>query len=139
MKPKPRHHAACLLLVAATGCTTVYHGDAPPNRHQARLAAHQATLAQPRSIDTITMRGTNLTWTIRGATEVTFAQAVPPMPGLERDPTLAETITGVLGTIAPWAALGYISRATRPQRPTVVEQPPAQLIEPVIVEPVFAP
>ena len=42
----------------------------------------------------------------------------------------AETITAA----APWAALGVLGYQARPRAPTVVEQPP-----PVIVQPVFAP
>ena len=112
----------------AAGCAS------PAVRQQARMDAYSAYIGQARSYHAVRLEGEAMTITITGANALTLDAPHQPLGPLAPEKTAWQAAGEAITAAAPWAALGFLGYQSRPRAPTVVEQPP-----PVIVEPVFAP
>ncbi len=103
-------------------------------RIEAQLAAHLATLEQHRTYDAVRLKGRGMQITLTNVDEIALQSPLAPLPGIPQAPTLMQSLGAAAQSIAPWAALGAGLYYNQPRAPTVVQQPP-----PVVVQPVFAP
>ena len=93
---------------------------------------------QQRSVDLLTLRGTNMTITYTGVTEYKVASILPPMNVLPREPELLDKIVdGVVG-LGKWGLGWYFGsqimtsalQQPRTVDPVVVQQ---QVVQPQVV------
>ena len=93
---------------------------------------------QQRSVDLLTVRGTNMTITYTGVTEYKVASILPPMNVLPREPELLDKIVdGVVG-LGKWGLGWYFGsqimtsalQQPRTVNPVVVQQ---QVVQPQVV------
>ena len=120
---------ALVTMMMVTGCNTMQAENA--------LKAYELFQAQPHEVENLLFEGTNLTWTVTGATRIRIATAAAPRHALPQNPTVAQT--AIKGTVevakfaVGGAVLGSAFDATK-RNPIIV--PPA---EPIIIEPSFFP
>ena len=85
---------------------------------------------QQRSVDLLTVRGTNMTISYSGVTEYKVASILPPMNALPREPGVLEKIVdGVVG-LGKWGIGWYFGSQVMT---TALQQP--RTVDPVVVEP----
>ena len=122
---------SALAIVALTGCST-----RSVNSDNA-LAAYAMFQSQPHEVRNVSLKGTNMTITITGASELIVASAAAPRHALPTNPTTGEVLIKELAGLGKfgfgaWAVGKGFDKAGR--GPTVVNQP-----EPIIVQPSYAP
>ena len=112
-------------------------GCATPNSakvaEQARTA-YEAFIGQERAYDALTIRGSNVAFTITGATEITMKAPHEPLHAMPQDPDTAMRLfdsakNTILGGLGIWT-LGQVAS----QEPTVIQQPAPLVVRPEIVE-----
>jgi hypothetical protein len=64
---------------------------------------------QPNNALMQEVTGSNVSWTITGASRIAFYAPIPPKQMLPRDPTWIDSIMDGVKTVAPWAAVGYLA------------------------------
>lgn len=108
-------------LALCSGCATTANDVA-----MAKIAADTASnyYQQPNSADYMVMEGTNLEWTIKGATRLVFSGPIPAKSIYPREEgTLKQVLDGA-GDIAKTVTLGAVGmqgvKALKAQAPTVV-------------------
>jgi hypothetical protein len=115
---------ACVLgcgMVLTSGCATTANDVA-----MARIASDTAQnyYQQPNKADYMVMEGTNLEWTIKGATRLVFSGPIPAKSIYPREEGSLKQIMDGAGEIAKTAALGIVGyqgvKALKAQAPTVV-------------------
>ena len=85
---------------------------------------------QPRTVDLVTVHGTNMTVTITGLSEFKVASILPPLNAIPREPGITEKIIdGTMG-LAKWGLGWYYGSQILT---TALQQP--RTVDPVIVEP----
>ena len=122
---------SALAIVALTGCST-----RSVNSDNA-LAAYAMFQSQPHEVRNVSLKGTNMTITITGASELIVASAAAPRHALPQEPTVATTAINALSDIVKFGAGAWVLGKgfdTAGRGPTVVNQP-----EPIIVQPSYAP
>lgn len=90
----------------------------------------EAFYTQPRTVDLLTVRGTNMTVTYTGVTEYKVASILPPLNAIPREPGLLEKcVDGIVG-LGKWGLGWYFgSRVAE----TAFEQP--RTVSPEVVQP----
>lgn len=103
--------AAVLSLVATatlqTGCTTA--GSAAVS--DARKLG-EAYYKQPNVAEFLRIEGTNLSFTVSGASLVSLGAPVPPKQIIPREESWVHSTADVLKTVAPWIFMGYLFHST---------------------------
>lgn len=111
----------CLMV---SGCATT-----PNDVALARVAADTAMgyYNQPNTAPTMELEGTNLEWSIKGATKITLLCPLPSKSIYPRDQGTLQTLLNGAGEIAKTAAMGVVGyqgvkalQATATKAPTVV-------------------
>jgi len=81
---------------------------------------------QKRNTETMIIEGTNVEFSIKGATKIVMAAPVQPISIIPREPGVLDSIGNLFGQVVPWVAGAYIGGklADRPAtvQPAVVEQ-----------------
>jgi len=95
--------AAALALVCAAGCSTVKPVDANTWARD--------FYGQPNNTLVQQISGPNVTWTITGATNIAFYAPIPTKNMIPRDTSWMDSIGNIIGDVAPWVAVGYMSGA----------------------------
>lgn len=100
---------ACLMLASSalqTGCST-----ASPEAAKAAQAAAQIPLAyyaQTNVAEILHIEGTNLTFTVSGATKFVLSTPVPPKSIIPRDVSWYDGAFDMLKSVAPWLVFGFM-------------------------------
>jgi hypothetical protein len=84
---------------------------------------------QPNVAPILHAVGSNVCFTISGATELTLSTPVPPKSIIPRDPGVLDSIGGVIGNVMPMAGAMYLGGKLA-SRPSVVQ---AQVVRPEVV------
>ncbi len=110
--------AACLL----TGCNTVNEKNIKAGSDWAK---HYYT--QPNMAEVLQVRGSNVTWTVSGASEIVLSTPVPTKSVLPQNPQWYDGLYDTLRTVAPYAFMGWMFRdGVGSSRTTVNNAAPAQ-------------
>ena len=89
-----------------------------------------AFYAQPRTVELLKLRGTNMTVSYTGVTEYKVASILPPLNAIPREPGLLEKIIdGVVGS-GKWGLGGYYGSQIMT---SALQQP--RTVDPVVVQP----
>ncbi|HPS07327.1 MAG TPA: hypothetical protein PLG22_07330 [Kiritimatiellia bacterium] len=91
--------AACLALA---GCKTAK--DAAGSFEELGKAYY----SQTNCSEILRVEGTNLTFTVTGATLLSLATPVPPKQIMPRETSWYDATADILKTIAPWVFMGYM-------------------------------
>lgn len=86
--------------------------------------------SQPRSVDLLVVRGTNMTVTYTGVTEYRVASILPPLNAIPREPGITEKIVDGTCSVAKWG-LGWYFGAQIADK--AFEQP--RTVSPEVVRP----
>lgn len=90
----------------------------------------EAFYTQPRTVDLLTLRGTNMTVTYTGVTEYKVASILPPLNAIPREPgVLEKIIDGVVG-LGKWGFGWYYGSQIMS---SALQQP--RTVDPVVVQP----
>ena len=121
--------ALIAVLPFMAGCATQNSVKAA---EQARIA-YEAFIAQERAYDALTIRGSNVAFTIAGATEITMKAPHEPLHAMPQDPDTAMRLfdsakNTILGGLGIWT-LGKVAT----DDPTVIQQPAPLIVRPEIV------
>ena len=111
----------CAAAVLCGGCGTVKQVDTN--------AWARDYYNQPNVAPILHAVGSNVCFTISGATELTLSTAVPPKSIIPRDPGVLDSIGGVIGNVMPMAGAMYLGGKLA-SRPSVVQ---AQVVRPEVV------
>lgn len=117
---------AMLIAGVGFGCSTT-----PTDVEMAKVAQGTALAyyAQPRTAPIVHAVGSNLTFTITGASELTLSTPTPPNSIYPRDQgTLSAIVEGVKD-IVPWGVAGYVGGKLA-SRPTTVKP---EVVRPEVV------
>ena len=85
---------------------------------------------QPRTADLVTMRGSNMTFSATGMTELRVSSILPPLNVIPREPGLLEKIVDGAAGLGKWG-LGWYFGAQIAEK--AFEQP--RTVDPVVVKP----
>jgi len=85
---------------------------------------------QPRTADLVTMRGSNMTFSATGMTELRVSSILPPLNVIPREPGLLEKIVDGVASVGKWG-LGWYYGAQIAEK--AFEQP--RTVDPVVVKP----
>jgi len=124
IKMKRRLMFLGLLAVAVCG------GCAAPVKKVDVNKGLDAFYTQPRTVDLLTLRGTNMTVTYTGVTEYRVASVLPPLNAIPREPGLLEKCVDVIVGLGKWG-LGWYFGAQIADK--AFEQP--RTVDPVVVQP----
>ena len=121
--------ALIAVLPFMAGCATQ---NTVKTAEQARMA-YEAFIAQERAYDALTFRGSNVAFTITGATEITMRAPHEPLHAMPQDPDTAMRLfdsakNTILGGLGIWT-LGKVAT----DDPTVIQQPAPLVVRPEIV------
>jgi len=116
--------------LSLTGCATSQEKIA---RMEQQLAQYKIYAEQARTYDAVAVTGTNLSWSITGATEIRMQSPLDTLAPPERDPTGGELAAQVISGGIPWVAGAIVGHAamTRKNSTTTIQEQPAEAVEPV--------
>lgn len=90
----------------------------------------EAFYTQPRTVDLLSLRGTNMTVTYTGVTEYKVASILPPLNAIPREPGVLEKIVdGVVG-LGKWGFGWYYGSQIMT---SALQQP--RTVDPIVVQP----
>lgn len=130
-KRRPRYRmagtiASCAAVtLLSSGCTTSLERIA---RMEQQLLQYQVYANQARTYDAVAISGTNLSWSVSGATEIRMQAPLNAISPPDRDPTAAELAAQVVSGGIPWVAgaiVGHAAMRRAGGTTTIQEQPPA--------------
>jgi hypothetical protein len=111
-----------MVVVLGTGCRSVKPVDV--NRGLSDY------YNQPRTVDLVCLKGTNMTISMSGVSELRVASILPPLNAIPREPGITEkVIDGVVG-LGKWGLGWYYGSQ---MMATALEQP--RTVDPLVVEP----
>ena len=111
----------CAAAVLCGGCGTVKQVDTN--------AWARDYYNQPNVAPILHAVGSNVWFTISGATELTLSTPVPPKSIIPRDPGVLDSIGGVIGNVMPMAGAMYLGGKLA-ARPATVQ---SQVVRPEVV------
>lgn len=99
---------ACMLAAAVAfgaGCRTV-------NKDNIEAAGNWAEkyYTQPNMAEVLQVRGSNVTWTVTGATEIVLSTPVPTKSVIPQSPQWYDGLYDTIRTVAPYAFMGWMFR-----------------------------
>lgn len=95
--------AVCAAAVLLSGCTTKVKDV------DANAWAKDFYVNQPNNTLVQEVTGTNVSWTITGATRIAFYAPIPAKNMIPRDTSWMDSLGAIIGDVAPWIAMGYMS------------------------------
>ena len=114
-------------LIVGAGCRTPTATDVEMAKVTSQIPL--AYYAQPRTAEIVHAVGSNVTFTISGASELTLSTPVPPASIYPRDQGTIEAIVNGLKDIVPWGVAGYVGGKLA-ARPTTVKP---EVVQPQVV------
>ena len=94
--------AACLTM---SGCNTVNEKNIKAGASWAKSYYNQPNMAEVLQI-----RGTNVTWTVSGASEIVLSTPVPTKSVIPQSAQWYDGLYDTLRTVAPYAFMGWMFR-----------------------------
>ena len=100
--------------------------------HEARLA-YEAFQKQPRDFQPLAIHGSNLTFSITGATSIVMSAPLNPLEAMPRDPdALGRIADAAKNTVLGAAGIYTLGKVAT--TPTVVNQPAPTIVRPEVVQ-----
>ena len=119
-----------LLITLSSGCTTA---NSVKLAKEARLA-YEAFLKQPRDFQPLAIQGSNMTFTVNGASSIVMSAPLNPLEVMPRDPDAVGRIADAAKNTVLGAA-GIYTLGKVATTPTVVTQPAPTIVRPEVVQP----
>jgi hypothetical protein len=118
-----------LAALSFSGCATQ---NSVKLAQEARLA-YEAFLKQPRDFQPLAIHGSNMTFSVNGASSIVMSAPLNPLEAMPRDPDTVGRIAdaaknALLGTAGIYT-LGKVATS-----PTVVNQPAPMIVRPEVIQ-----